>query len=442
MKTTAPTTESYLLDLQQELQWLRQLIEGRRIAEEEGTTLLWEAALDELPDLSRSSEYGRFVNEYELQTEERLALILAMAPYLEPNLLARLHFEGNPGGLARSSKNLRFAPSGDTLWFLLQMPGTLIHLQSTHLFGSEHPFYQKGVLYLDDPEPGYSIYSGMLTLHAPYRELFLHNRPIQPRLSAEFPAKLLTTQLEWDDLVLTERTIQQLEEIVVFHQQEEALRNDPLLGRHLKPGYRAIFAGASGVGKTLSAALLGKRLNLPVYRVDLSQIVSKYIGETSKNLDKLFNLAEDQGWMLFFDEGDALFGKRVNTAENDHKNAQYANQEIAYLLQRIEDYNGLVLVATNKPNNIDDAFGRRFQNKIVFDVLPDDHRLEIWKDLLTREFKLAPDVNLAHLNKLHRFTMANMFSIVARVTMLCRHKGLDTIPFELLRSCAMDEKMK
>ena len=242
--------------------------------------------------------------------------------------------------------------------------------------------------------------------------------------------------------MLPPNTLRQLEEIVVFRQQEQALREDPVLGKHVKPGYRTIFACPSGVGKTLSASLIGQKLHLPVYRVDLSRLVSKWIGETSKNLDKLFNLAEDQDWILFFDEGDALFGKRVDTGENDQKNAHYANQEIAYLLQRIEDYNGLVIVATNKPNNMDNAFGRRFQSRVDFDVLPDEQRLELWKSLLTREFKLGADVNLNHLNRLHRFSMAGIYNIVARVTVLCRHHGHQEIPYELLKRCALDEKLK
>lgn len=442
MSNTTATTTAHLTDLATELGWLKALITARIAHANEQQSILWEGALANPPQLDAGSAYGNFVNSNKLNVAERLALILALAPYLQPNLLAQLYMEGNAAGLARSPKTLRFAPSADTLWYLLQLPDTLTHLEHTHLFGANHLFYKKGVLFLGDPESGFAVYSGLLNLHAPYRELFLTNKPIQPRYSKEFPAKLLTTPLEWDDLLLPERTLHQLAEITTFHQQEAHLRQDPVLNKHLKAGYRAMFSGPSGVGKTLAAALLAKRMGLPIYRVDISQLVSKYIGETSQNLDKLFNLAEDQGWILFFDEGDALFGKRIDTGENDHKNAHYANQEVAYLLQRIEDYNGFVFVATNKPNNMDSAFGRRFQNKVAFETLPADACIALWEQLLTREFTLGPDVNLMALNKLHHFTVANIYNVLARVTMLCRAQSLTAIPYDLLRRCALDEKVK
>ena len=128
--------------------------------------------------------------------------------------------------------------------------------------------------------------------------------------------------------------------------------------KRVKPGYRALFHGPPGTGKTLTATLLGKHTGRPVFRIDLSRVVSKYIGETEKNLSRLFDKAEHKDWILFFDEADALFGKRTEIRDAHDK---YANQEVAYLLQRIESYAGLVILATNQRGNIDEAFLRRFQ---------------------------------------------------------------------------------
>ena len=128
---------------------------------------------------------------------------------------------------------------------------------------------------------------------------------------------------------------------------------------------RILFIGAPGTGKKTLASLIGEQLGTDVYRIDLSMVVSKYIGETEKNLELLFARAEDKGWILFFDEADALFGKRTNVRDAHDR---YANQEVAYLLQRIEDYNGIVILATNMKNNIDEAFKRRFQTIIRFPV--------------------------------------------------------------------------
>ena len=124
-----------------------------------------------------------------------------------------------------------------------------------------------------------------------------------------------------------------------------------------------LFIGAPGTGKKTLASLIGQQSGKEVYRVDLSMIVSKYIGETDKNLEKVFDAAENKNWILFFDEADALFGKRTNVRDAHDK---YANQEVAYLLQRIENYNGLVILATNMKSNIDEAFTRRFQTIINF----------------------------------------------------------------------------
>ena len=124
-----------------------------------------------------------------------------------------------------------------------------------------------------------------------------------------------------------------------------------------------LFYGPPGTGKTLTAGLLGNELEIDVYKVDISMVVSKYIGETEKNLELLFARAADKGWILFFDEADALFGKRTGVRDAHDK---YANQEVSFLLQRIEDFNGLIILATNMKNNIDDAFIRRFNSIIRF----------------------------------------------------------------------------
>jgi SpoVK/Ycf46/Vps4 family AAA+-type ATPase len=126
---------------------------------------------------------------------------------------------------------------------------------------------------------------------------------------------------------------------------------------------KILFIGAPGTGKKTLASLIGQQSGTEVYRIDLSMIVSKYIGETEKNLSKVFDAAEHKNWILFFDEADALFGKRTDVRDAHDR---YANQEVAYLLQRIENYNGLVILATNMKNNIDDAFTRRFQTIIHF----------------------------------------------------------------------------
>ena len=137
------------------------------------------------------------------------------------------------------------------------------------------------------------------------------------------------------------------------------------LNRYVSGGYRVLFHGPPGTGKSMTVRLLGKNSGRDVFRVDLSQVVSKYIGETEKNLSRIFDKAELRDWILFFDEADALFGKRTDIKDAHDR---FANQEISFLLQRIEDFSGLVILATNLKSNLDEAFLRRFQSVVYFNV--------------------------------------------------------------------------
>ena len=156
-----------------------------------------------------------------------------------------------------------------------------------------------------------------------------------------------------------------------------------------------LFGGESGTGKTFSAEILANHLNLNLYRIDLSQVVSKYIGETEKNLRKLFDAAEDGGAILFFDEADALFGKR---GEAKSSNDRYANMETNYLLQRLEQFRGLAILTTNLLNNIDDAFLRRVRFIVKFPVPEDEDRARIWQRVFPASTPLG-DIDYTHLSK-------------------------------------------
>ncbi len=192
---------------------------------------------------------------------------------------------------------------------------------------------------------------------------FMHKLQ-EPKISAG----LLSTKMEWGDLVLPDRVFKQLNQIETWILKRERLVRKRGVGKNLRSGFKVLFHGPPGTGKVLTAALLGKKSGREVYRIDLSQIVSKYIGETEKNLASLFDRAENKDWILFFDEADALFGKRTSVKDAHDR---YANQEVSYLLQRIEDYPGLVILSANLRNNIDEAFLRRFQLIIHF-PMPDE----------------------------------------------------------------------
>ena len=178
-------------------------------------------------------------------------------------------------------------------------------------------------------------------------------------------AQEITSRVTWDDLVLDEKSIKSLHEVASC--AEYQLKNRNRLSQKKvqnTKGVTALFTGQSRTGKTMAAKVLANQLRLSLFRINLSTVVSNYIGETEKNLSKVFDAAENGGVILFFDEADALFGKR---SEVNDSHDQYANVEISYLLQRMESYRGLAILATNmKKSDLDQAFIRRLRFIVNF----------------------------------------------------------------------------
>jgi SpoVK/Ycf46/Vps4 family AAA+-type ATPase len=183
---------------------------------------------------------------------------------------------------------------------------------------------------------------------------------------------------DWSHLVCSPHTradLRLLEQRCRHRERLGSLVGEPLAG-NLNAGVRALFKGPSGTGKTLAARLLAAALRQDIYRVDISAVVSKYIGETEKHLNRLFDRAESLDVILLFDEGDALFGRRTGV---HNANDRYANLETNFLLQRIESYEGIVLVTTNLGEAIDRAFERRIDAAVEFRPPDAEERLEIWR---------------------------------------------------------------
>ncbi len=175
-----------------------------------------------------------------------------------------------------------------------------------------------------------------------------------------------------------------------------------------------IFYGPPGTGKTLTASLLGQVTGHRVYKVDLAMVVSKYIGETEKNLATLFDKAENKNWILFFDEADSLFGKRTQVRDSHDR---YANQEISYLLQRIEIFDGLVILASNLASNVDAAFSRRFEQIIHFPMPRKAERLQLWQKGLPQNITLESDIDLAQLASRHEISGGMIMNVIRHACM-------------------------
>ncbi len=200
----------------------------------------------------------------------------------------------------------------------------------------------------------------------------------------------------WEDLVLPERQLDLLRSISAYLRHRDQVLSewgyDALVSR--SQGLKVLFAGESGTGKTMAAQVLGAMLGLDLFRVDLATIVSKYIGETEKNLERIFTAADGSNAILFFDEADALFGKRSEVSDSHDR---YANIEVAYLLQRMEAYPGAVILATNFRRNIDDAFVRRLDFVIDFPFPEANDRRRIWRRVLPQSAPVAADVDFDFL---------------------------------------------
>jgi hypothetical protein len=230
-------------------------------------------------------------------------------------------------------------------------------------------------------------------------------------------ARKVTLNRVWADLVLPPDCLAQLQEICA----RARYRSDVLEGwgferrLSLGRGLSVMFSGASGVGKTMAAEVMAGELGLDLYKIDLSCVVSKYIGETEKNLARLFAEAEDSDAILFFDEADALFGKR---SEVQDAHDRHANVETSYLLQRMEEYTGVSILATNLRRNMDDAFTRRIAFIVHFPLPEVVERLRIWRGAFPAATPLDADVDLAFLAENFRLTGASIASIVLSAAFL------------------------
>jgi hypothetical protein len=384
------------------------------------------------PDLTlNDSVYAEFVRFYRLNIRERITLMLALLPHVSPQLL------GNTFKNAAKDVNLNaelcsvrsngfagFLPSGETVLFILAGTNLSNRFNCQQVFDADHIFRHHHILSLSPVAGNEPYLAGQLTLNEEYIDFFTIGKIRKPAFSMEFPAKRVSTDMTWNDLVLDGYTNEQLKDIRIWLQHGHHLLNGWGMGKRLKPGYKALFYGPPGTGKTLAAGLLGKQAGIEVYRVDLSMVVSKYIGETEKNLEKVFRKAEHKNWILFFDEADALFGKRTSISDAHDK---YANQEIAYLLQRLEDYNGLVILSSNMRNNVDEAFGRRLQSIIHFPMPRANERLKLWQNSFSEQSGLDKDVNLEWMAEKFELAGGSIINVVQYASLMALDRGDKTI---------------
>ncbi|MER5473788.1 ATP-binding protein [Streptomyces sp. NPDC002935] len=233
-------------------------------------------------------------------------------------------------------------------------------------------------------------------------------------------AAKVTPRAGWDDLVLPADRLELLADIRDQIRHHHRVHTDWGFGERTKQGLSALFSGPSGTGKTMAAEVLAGDLGLDLYKVDLSGVVSKYIGETEKNLARLFAEAAAADAILFFDEADALFGKRTEVSDAHDR---YANIETSYLLQKLEEHDGPVILATNLRQNLDEAFTRRIRFTVEFPFPEADSRLRIWHAHFPVQAPVAPDLDLGVLARNFPVSGGSIHTIVLNAAFLAAADG-------------------
>lgn len=415
-----------------EMQWLAKLIDIRM-------KLYWKQAcefssIEELlpPDLNtNSSTYASILKHYNLGFQERVILLLALAPHIQPQLLDVFFIKNVDydrgftefGGI-KGQNHGGFIPTGETAAFLLAINDFEKRFALLAVFSDDHPFKRFNILQLQptvNNEPGLS---GVIHLSTEYLTYFTTGIDHKPDFSSHFPAKRIRTEASWSELVLDDTTLEEVAEICDWIAYGDTLLNEWNMRKKIKPGFRTLFYGPPGTGKTLTATLIGKETSLDVYRIDLSMVVSKFIGETEKNLANVFDQAQNKNWILFFDEADALFGKRTQTSSS---NDRYANQEVSYLLQRIEDFPGVIILATNLKANLDEAFSRRFQSMIHFQMPGPEQRLRLWKQAFSDKTILEDDFKLDELAEKYELAGGAIINVSRYASLMAIKRGNNLI---------------
>lgn len=411
-------------DLTQECSWLKQLLHTRikHYFEQSEHTTQWH--ITEPPEFtSVQSPYGHFIVSNKLSTLERLLIILALTPVITPSLfdvLLSINEQTNRPftEFGMVERDATLYASAATAAFIL---GGDDIMTQCHVLKTLHtsPLLKRVLSHHTDGHAP-SLLSAPLALTAEYVQTLTTATAYTPESDSTFAASPVKSNMTWQDLVLPTSIQTQLDDIIQWVKHGEALITEWQIGKQLRPGYRALFYGPPGTGKTLTASVLGQAVDMAVYKIDLSMVTSKYIGETEKNLEKVFSLAEHRRWILFFDEADALFGKRQTS---NSANDQFANQNVAYLLQRIERFNGIVILASNFKDNIDNAFFRRFESIVHFESPKPAQRLSMWQNGFCEKTRLSPDINFQQLADQHPLSGADIVNVIRCVSLKLLSQG-------------------
>lgn len=341
-----------------------------------------------LPDSEQFVGEGplaQVIREYHLDVPEILILLTALAPEVDEKFLVYYqHLTDRPEGRGCTGEVIRNLIARTFFG----------RLHAAEYLSPDRPLRQLQMLQM---EPGLDGWlTGQVRLHPGLRSWLLGRSPHPPETSLDFPARKLTTLHTRNRLILPETVKWKIGEVIDRIRSQHQILIEWGFDKHHDNagGYSVLMQGPSGTGKTLSSAVIGRETGMTVYRVDLSLLLSRWVGDVEKGLSRLFDAAESQNWLLFFDEADSIFSSRVNIQEGRDV---YANQQVSYLLQRLECFRGVTILASNSPDNIDRAFLRRIHTQIHFPEPNQQQREQLWQSVIPPELPLADDVDLSLL---------------------------------------------
>jgi AAA+ superfamily predicted ATPase len=400
-----------------EMEWFRALLDGRLKKlktdnDTEPAIIFSELPIPELKN--KNSAYADLVNNFQLSNVERLFLLCGLIPHIAPEVFTKQLRADNKtfkiehpelGGYFDATFT-NFVPTLQTVLFLLS-GDDITNMVYYHLSLRQSVLVREQIITFrtsNSTDDETNERNHIISLAPEYVRYLLSSEKPRPDYGRAFPASHVSTDMEWEDLILNPHTHAQVQEVMNW------VKNSKMLNKRkkIRAGFPCLFFGPPGTGKTLTAKLLGKTFGKDVFRVDLSMIVSKYVGETEKNLAHLFDRAENKDCILFFDEADSLFSKRTEVSSSNDK---WANLEVSYLLQRMEEYTGLTILATNLKNNLDAAMTRRFQAMIHFPRPGREERKQLWKTSMPEGFSYAKNVSFEKLSK-YELTGANISNIM------------------------------
>lgn len=418
--------------LKKYITWFEDVIQG--IEPENIENLM----LKELPENAADDPVSCFFEDNAMDYEYRVALIVFLLDYYFPELMR--HFlplfskeeSRNVIGGRLSQHIKRYEPCMRTILFLLSGKDYSKRVQYSHILESvNNELFTAGIL--DWKYPNESTENSPVKITENYRQALIGKK--KPRLDSgdNFPASYTPTKFSFEEVILGPETIRDLEPMFAYLKVRKQIKQNPELNKLVKPCFMTVFSGFPGTGKTLAAKTIGKMHGMPTYSLELSRVVSKYLGEFEKSIDKVLTRFSGKDCILFIDEADSIFSKRLENV-SDAKD-KYINQEMAYLLQRLEDYDGVIILASNVANfkrQIDNAMLRRIRSIVNFSFPTYVERAKLWQNALPKSFNYEETL-IEKLAQNFQLSGASIYNIVSELIISVIDKEIKEVTYDIIK---------